>query len=135
MTTKQWLQRAWGIEDEINTLLATKEIIRQSLLSTTAKLGGDPVQSTKDPHKYDRLAIIIGTIDGLIDKRYDTENEIIEAIGRLEKPLHRRIMLLRYIDRMTFPLIAEEINMSQRHVERLHGMALIEMGGILNGRY
>ena len=135
MNTKSWLQRAWGIEDEINTLLATKEIIKQSLLSTTAKLDGDPVQSTKDPHKYDRLAIIIDTIDGLIDKRYDTENEIIQAIGRLEKPLYRRIMILRYIDRMTFPLIAEEVNMSQRHVERLHGMALIEMGGILNGRY
>lgn len=132
MTTKQWLSRALKIDGTIYALMESREKEKQKLLNITQKLDGDPVQSTKDPHKYDRLVEFNEAIDILIDQQISIKTEIVNAIGKLEKPLYQKIMLLKYIDGMTFPAIAEAVHISQRHVERLHGRALIEMGGILN---
>ena len=133
-TTKQWLSRALRIDGEIYSLLETRDRERQKLISITAKIDGDPVQTTHDPHKYDRLVELNGEIDKLIDKQLSIKAEIIRAIGQMEKPIYRRIILLKYIDGMTLPAIAEAVHISQRHTERLHGRALVEMGGIINGR-
>lgn len=134
MTTKQWLSRAIRIDGEIYSLMETRDRERQKLLNITQKLDGDPVQSTKDPHKYDRLVELNEAIDNLIDKQLSTKAEIIKTIGQIEKPIYRRILLLKYVDGYTFPMIAGAVKMSQRHVERLHGHALVEIGVIINGR-
>lgn len=132
MTTKQWLSRALRIDGTIYSLMESREKEKQRLLNITQKLDGDPVQSTKDPHKYDRLVEFNEAIDILIDQQISIKTEIVNAIGKLEKPLYKKILLLKYIDGMTFPAIAEAVHISQRHVERLHGRALVEMGGIIN---
>ena len=132
MTTKQWLSRALRIDGTIYSLMESREKEKQRLLNNTQKLDGDPVQSTKDPHKYDRLVEFNEAIDILIDQQIAIKTEIVNAIGKLEKPLYKKILLLKYIDGMTFPAIAEAVHISQRHVERLHGRALVEMGGIIN---
>ena len=132
MTTKQWLSRALRIDGTIYSLMESREKEKQRLLNITQKLDGDPVQSTKDPHKYDRLVEFNEAIDILIDQQIAIKTEIVNAIGKLEKPLYKKILLLKYIDGMTFPAIAEAVHISQRHVERLHGRALVEMGGIIN---
>lgn len=134
MTTKQWLSRALRIDGEIYSLMETRDREKQKLLNIVQKLDGDPVQSTKDPHKYDRLVELDDTINELIDRQIAIKKEIIEVIGEMEKPLHRRVTLLRYVDGMTFPAITEVVRLSQRTVERIHGRALIEIGGIINRR-
>lgn len=131
MTTKQWLTRASHLDGMIYTAMETRDKERQKLLRIVQKLDGDPVQSTRDPHKYDRLVELNEKIDALIDAQLAIEAEIVEAIGQLEKPLYQRILWLKYLDGMTFPAIAEVVRLSQRHVERLHGKALAELGGII----
>lgn len=133
MTTKQWLSRALRIDGEIYSLMETRDREKQKLLNIVQKLDGDLVQSTKDPHKYDHLVELNEAIDELIDSQLEIKAEIIKAIGQLDKPTYRRILLLKYIDGMTFPAIAEVIRFSQRHVERMHGRALLEIGGIIFG--
>ena len=135
MTTKQWLSRALRIDGEIYSLMETRDREKQKLTSITAKLTGDPVQTTHDPHKFDRLVELNAAIDKLIDNQLAIKTEIITAIGLLNKPIYRRILLLKYIDGMTLPAIAEAVHISQRHTERLHGRALVEMGAVINGTY
>ena len=135
MTTKQWLSRALRIDGEIYSLMETRDREKQKLTSITAKLTGDPVQTTHDPHKFDRLVELNAAIDKLIDNQLAIKAEIITAIGLLNKPIYRRILLLKYVDGMTFPAIAEAVHISQRHTERLHGRALVEMGAVINGTY
>lgn len=133
MTSKQWLSRALRIDGEIYSLMETRDREKQKLLNIVQKLDGDPVQSTKDPHKYDRLVELNEAIDGLIDGQLAIKAEIVKTIGQLDKPVYRRILHLKYIDGMTFPAIAEVVHLSQRHVERLHGRALLEIGGLIFG--
>lgn len=135
MTTKQWLSRALRIDGEIYSLMETRDREKQKLTSITAKLTGDPVQTTHDPHKFDRLVELNAAIDKLIDNQLAIKAEIITAIGLLNKPIYRRILLLKYVDGMTLPAIAEAVHISQRHTERLHGRALVEMGAVINGTY
>lgn len=134
MTTKQWLSRALRIDGDIYALMEIRDKEKQRLTSITAKLTGETIQATKDPHKYDRLVELDGAIDDLIDRQLAIKAEVISAIGQVEKPLYRIILLHRYIDNMTFPAIAKTVNMSREHVCRLHGRALIEIGGIINGQ-
>lgn len=135
MTTKQWLSRALRIDGEIYSLMETRDREKQKLTSITAKLTGDPVQTTHDPHKFDRLVELNAAIDKLIDNQLAIKTEIITSIGLLNKPIYRRILLLKYVDGMTLPAIAEAVHISQRHTERLHGRALVEMGAVINGTY
>lgn len=134
MTTKQWLSRAQRLDGTIYALMETRDRERAKLTSITQKITGDTVQTTHDPHKFDRLVQLNGEIDAIIDRQISIKAEIISAIGRLEKPTYQQIMLHKYIDNMTFAAIAEAVHLSQRHVERLHGRALIELGGIINGQ-
>ena len=135
MNTKQWLSRALRIDGEIYALMETRNREKQKLISITSKLTGDTIQSTKDPHKFDRLVELEYAIDKRIDEQLAIKAEIIREIGKLSKPIYRRILQHRYIDGMTFPAISEVVSISQRHVERLHGRALMEMTEVLNGRY
>lgn len=134
MTTKQWLSRALRVDGEIYALMETRDREREKLTSITQKLTGEAVQTTKDPHKFDRLVYLNAEIDRLIDRQIDIKAEIIAAIGKCEKSIYRQVLLHRYINNMTFPAIAEAVHLSQRTVERIHGRALMEMGGIINGR-
>ena len=134
MNTKQWLNRARNIDKEINSLLKQKDKMRDMVLSITSSYDAIVVSGTKDPHKFDRLVELNEAIDCLIDRQLEIKTEIITTIGQMDKPIYQRILLLKYVDGMTFPAIAEVVKLSQRHVERLHGHALVEIGGIINSR-
>lgn len=132
MTTKQWLSRALRIEEEIEDLRDQRREEFARLTNVTQDITGDIVQSTKDPHKFEHLLELVELIDQLIDKRAEVKTEILTAISKSEKTIYRRILLKKYIEGKTFEQIAEEVKMSDRHVKRLHGWALVEMGGIIN---
>lgn len=103
----------------------------EQLTNITAKLTGDAVQGTKDPHKYDKLAVLDGKIDERIDKLVAVKAEIMDMIAQLKDWRYREILKRRYIDMQTFERIAVDMNYSWRQVIRLHGGALVEMRKLL----
>ena len=133
MNTKQWLSRALKMDDEIEELREQlrKELAR--LTNATQNLSGDVVQSTATPYKFDHYVEMVEQYLDLINKRHGEQTEILKAINRGEKQIYRLILMKHYIDGKTFEAIAEELHMSDRHVKRLHGWALVEMGGVING--
>lgn len=129
---KQWLNRARNIDKEINHLIEQRDEERSRLLSITQKLTGDTVQSSKDPHKFDRLVEYEVEIDRQIDELIRVKTEILKEISKLTDGRYREILRLRYLEGKTFEQIAVEMNYSWRHVCTLHGRALLRMEVIVN---
>lgn len=130
MTTKQWLKQARGIDREINALMEARQQELSRLLSVTAKLSSDPVSGSKDPHKFDRIAELDELINRKIDDLVSVKAEIINGIYRLRDGRYRTILLEYYVNMKTFAQIAEDMGKSERHITRLHGHALIALGGV-----
>lgn len=126
--------RARNIDREINELLREKEEVRDRVLKITQSYTGDTVQSTKDPHKFDRVVELEMEIDRHIDELVAVKTEILHGIAQLSDGRYREILRLRYLSGKTFEQIAVEMNYSWRHVCTLHGRALLKMEEIVNAR-
>ena len=124
MTAKQWLNRGRRIDQEISKLMETKELIEARLTSITQSYDSDGAQSTKDPHKFDRLV----EIDSLISERADeltrTKAEILTAINQLPDSRQRMVLISYYIDGKTWEQTAVDLHYSYMHIMRIHGYAL-----------
>lgn len=131
MTAKQWLNRGRRIDQEISKLMETKELIEARLTSITQSYDSDRAQSTKDPHKFDRLV----EIDSLISERADeltrTKAEILTTINLLPDSRQRMVLISYYIDGKTWEQTAVDLHYSYMHIMRLHGYALMEIEKML----
>lgn len=133
MNAKQWLMRARNIDREIDELLTERTEVIARLTSITQKLTGETVQSSKDPHKFDRIVELEFEIDRQIDDLVAVKAEIENGISKLNDGRYREILRLRYISGKTFEEIAVNIGYSYKQTCRLHGRALLKMEGIING--
>lgn len=131
MTAKQWLNRGRRIDQEISKLMETKELIEARLTSITQSYDSDGTQSTKNPHKFDRLV----EIDSLISERADeltrTKAEILTTINQLPDSRQRMVLISYYIDGKTWEQTAVDLNYSYMHIMRIHGYALMEIEKML----
>ena len=131
MTAKQWLNRGRRIDQEISKLMETKALIEARLTSITQSYDSDGAQSTKDPHKFDRLV----EIDSLISERADeltrTKAEILTAINQLPDSRQRLVLISYYIDGKTWEQTAVDLHYSYMHIMRIHGYALVEIEKML----
>ena len=129
MTAKQWLNRGYRINEEINELIKEQ---KQALLqaTSTALCGGEgeKVQSSNGnttEMRFVNYAAYSETIDKRIDELYSIKNEILAAINEVEDNTLRRLLILRYIKFYTWEEIAEKMNYSYVHVvHNLHPKAL-----------
>lgn len=133
MNAKTWLMRARNIDREIDGLIAERDEVYSRLVSINQKLTGNTVQSTKDPHKYDRLVELDAEIDNAVYELVEVKTEILKGIRQLQDGRLREILRRRYIDGHTFEQIAVGINYSYKQTCRLHGRALLKMEEVING--
>lgn len=124
MTVKQWLSRARQCDREISVLSKAKDRERDRLLSITASLDSDPVSHTADPHKFDKYVELVDAMNARIDALYAIKKEVAAMIDKVQDDQLREILLLRYVSVMTWEQIAVAMDLSYRHVCRLHGDAL-----------
>ena len=83
MTAKQYLNRVRRIDKEIAALLRLVQSTRASLETITQNYNSDGAQSTKNPHKFDRLVELESLVDAKIDEQIAMKSEIITTkIGR-----------------------------------------------------
>lgn len=124
MTVKQWLSRARTCDREINVLEKAKAKERDRLLSITASMGGEVVSHSSDPHKFDKYVELVDALNQRIDELYDIKAEVHSVVVQVPDETLREILLLRYVSVMTWEQIAVTMDLSYRHVCRLHGDAL-----------
>lgn len=132
MTAKQWLNRARRIDREIRTLEEVIKSTRERLESVTQSYSGDGAQSTKDPHKFDRLVELESLVNEKIDEQIQIKTEILEAISQIRDRRQRIVLTEYYLNMKTWEQVAVEINYSWRQVMNIHGRALQEMQRIIS---
>lgn len=132
MTAKQWLNRARRIDREIRTLEGVITSTRERLESVTQSYSGDGAQSTKDPHKFDRLVELESLVNEKINEQIQIKTEILEAISQIRDRRQRIVLTEYYLNMKTWEQVAVEINYSWRQVMNIHGRALQEMQRIIS---
>lgn len=132
MTAKQWLNRARRIDREIRTLEEVISSTRERLESVTQSYSGDGAQSSKDPHKFDRLVELESLVNEKIDEQIQIKTEILEAISQIRDRRQRIVLTEYYLNMKTWEQVAVEINYSWRQVMNIHGRALQEMQRIIS---
>ena len=121
---KRWLNRGWVINLEINALEKLKEETFASMISSTASPDAVPVSGSKDPHKFDRYAVLSSTLDERIDELVSIKEEIVRAVSQIDNSRYRTLLISRYTRFMTWERISDEMHYSIRSVMRLHEKAL-----------
>lgn len=124
MTAKQWLARGRWIEREITSLMKTRDETRDRLLHITQSYDSDGAQTSKDPHKFDALLELEDKLDDMIDKLYQTKNEILAVIDRLEDSRERIALKTYYIDMKTWEEVCVELHYSWRQTMYIKKRAL-----------
>lgn len=132
MTAKQYLNRVRRIDKEISALLRLVQKTRESLETITQNYDSDGAQSTKNPHKYDRLVELESLVDQKIDEQIQMKADILCTIMQLDDRRQRLVLMEYYIEMKTWEQVAVDLNYSYMHVTRIHGYALKEVQKILN---
>ena len=130
---RQYLNRAKNIDHEIDNLLKIEAETRARVMSVTQRYDGDGAQSSKDPHKFDKLAELSSLIDQKTDELVDVKAEILEMIGRLPERRQRNVCGSHYLRMKTFEQIAVEEHYSYRQVKRIHRNSLLLVDRMLGG--
>lgn len=105
-------------------MMKTRDETRDRLTHITQNYDSDGAQSTKDPHKFDALLELEDTLDDMIDKLYQTKNEILAVIDRLEDSRERIALKTYYIDMRTWEEVAVELHYSWRQTMYIRKSAL-----------
>ena len=133
MTAKQYLNRVRRIDKEIEALLRLVQRTRESLETVTQNYDSDGAQSTKNPHKYDRLVELESLVDEKIDQQIALKAEILNTIMQLEDRRQRLFLMEYYVEMKTWEQVAVDMNYSYMHITRIHGYALKAIQEVLNG--
>ena len=127
MTAKQYLNRVRRIDKEIEALLRLVQRTRESLETVTQNYDSDGAQSTKNPHKYDRLVELESLVDEKIDQQIALKAEILATIMKLHDRRQRLVLMEYYVEMKTWEQVAVDLNYSYMHITRIHGYALKEV--------
>ena len=127
------MNRVRRIDKEIAALLRLVQSTRESLESITQNYNSDGAQSTKNPHKFDRLVELESLVDAKIDEQIALKAETLETIMKLPDRRHRLILMEYYIEMKTFEQVAVDIHYSWRQIMSIHGHALKAIQEVLNG--
>lgn len=133
MTPREWLGRAKTAQQELRLIREAREAIYASLTSVTQNLGGDPVQSTKDPHKFDRLGDVAIEMDNAEKNLKRILREVFQAIMQVKESRYRQILILLYMRGLDMTATAKEVGYSYEHTCRLHGRAILEIAEVIKG--
>ena len=132
MTAKQWLHRARTIDKEIEVLLDEKQQTLDRLLQITQSYTRSEAQTSKDPHKIDKLIEYEDKIDRKVDELAAVKQEIGSIIDLLEDD-HQRIALRGYyLAIKTWEQVAVDMNYSFQGVMLIRKKAIEEVEKILN---
>lgn len=128
MACKEWLLRAWEINDEINMLIEEQENAFLRATYRSQRSDSEKVQSSKTntaENRFTNYAEYAGMIDAKIDELYSVKREIVSAIWQIDDNTLRKLLFLRYIRFRSWEQIAESMHYSYKHVVHiLHPKAL-----------
>ena len=113
-------------------MLRLVQSTRASLETITQNYNSDGAQSSKNPHKFDRLVELESLVDAKIDEQIALKSEIITTIMKLPDRRHRLCLMEYYVEMKTFEQVAVDMNYSWRQIMNIHGHALKAVDFVIN---
>ncbi len=133
MTAKEYLSQVYLLEKKIRQLkLRSKAFERMSYSVPGLNLDGVKVDGTRNLDapfvkwiiKKDEVDRIIATLQ---DKVLKLKDEILIVINTLENEDYKNVLIMRYLDTLTWEKIAENLYCSTSTVKRWHKSAIEEI--------
>ena len=130
MTSKEYLSQVYNLEHEIKQLkLRSEEFERLSLSVPGPNYDGIRVDGTRDLEapfvkwlmKKDEVDRKIKTLE---EKLVKLKSDILSVIDALENEDYKNILIMRYLDTLTWEEIANKMYYSVATVKRWHKKAL-----------
>ena len=136
MTSKEWLNRGYKLDKEINALLNEQSAALTRATGSTCGTSAERVQTSRRNTTEDRFinyASYSELIDNRIDELYAIKQEILSAINKVDDAVLRTLLIEKYINFHTWEQIACNMNYSYVHVvHNLHPKALNAISKIVN---
>ncbi len=136
MTAQEYLNRAYRMEQQVESKLQQIAALRSMAESLTSCIGSEPVSHTRNvTSMQDTVNKIIEEEEALnaeIDRLVDIKREIADTISRVSNVTYRLILEKRHLCFQMWEQIAYELNYSVRSVQTKYGEALQVVEDILS---
>lgn len=134
---KAWLRRIKNLDRRADMIQRQMENARARQISITANLDAVVVDGTKDPHKMDSYLELLDMYNEAVDEldRVRCEFERIMKLLDKRNHLYHEIIVYRYDLGEPWESICLTIHYGWQHTHRLHKMALIMLGEILEEQH
>ena len=135
MSAKEYLQQAYQIHRSIQARKQQVARLRElaecaTSIANAARVSGTPARS-KVESTVCRIADLQAMIQQDLCRLAEKYEEIQRIIDKVEDDTCRNILSLRYLSFLTWEEIAEKMDYNERHVRRLHGIALQKVKDVL----
>jgi len=137
MNAKEWLNRGWKLNEEINSLLKKQQEALNSACSVTSSASGERVQTSANNSSERKILdyIHIGeSINRKIDRLYKHKRQVMTLANKLDS-ISRKIVEYRYVHFKSWLYISKKINQPCNTARgRLHERAIREAEKYLKKR-
>lgn len=129
MTAKEFLRTARDADRRIDEAMERLERMRAKLeAGRMSNLTGMPRGGALDwTETADRVIELERRVNARIREMVRQKQAAMDAIDRVEEARLREVLELYYLDGYTWEQVAEQMDLSDRHVKRLHGIALLRV--------
>ena len=128
MTAREYLKKPKELENEIRRKRQRLENLRGVVLNITPRYDVEAVQHSRDNNPLGSIAAEIVDIERELkfdaDKLSELKAKVWKLLDLLDDERLKRVLWLKYCERKQWFSIAEELNLTRRHVLRLHRMAI-----------
>lgn len=135
MTTKEYLQQVYRIEEQIASKQEQICLLKALALKTTNKIKETFVSGSKSTSTTEELIIKIINLELLInediDRLVDIKSELVKTLKKMDDTDCRLILEYRYLNYYQWEEIAEKMHYTVRWVYKLHGRALEKLEKVL----
>ena len=107
------------------------EFLKSAAECTSPQFSDTPRPATRNIHSNEDKIIKLMDFEKKLQEQFDKLKEISDTINTVSDPTHQAILVKRYLSNKSWEDIASELYISVRHVQRLHGYALLEIERIL----
>lgn len=135
MTVKEWLNRGFKLNKEIEQLKEAKQKAMELACGAVADLGNEKVQSSSQNSTEDKMvsyAEYSRLLYKRIDKLLEINKEIVGVISKVDDTTLRSLLTARYINFKTWERIAEDLDKELRWIYRLHKKALNNIENVID---
>ena len=135
MTAREYLEQARTLDMEINSKLEMVSSLRAMAERTTSALSRAVVSRSRDDHQMEEtIAKIVDLereVNEDIDRLVELKREIMGVIKKLDDPVDRYLLSMRYICGKDWEEIADAMNYHIRTIYKVHDRAIQKMENLL----